>query len=197
MLDQAAKGFIENFYCENYQNLYLHARSKLKHEAEIEAALQEAFLVACKKPEEFMASENPIRWMEKTITYVAMHILRERKKTAALFLPFEALAPGQEPSTLDGGSFELIAFCQSVVTKEHLAFFLRIAEGSSSFVEEAERMGIGLHACYKRFERIREKLQRALDEFHKSGREFSAIMPKRKNLSVGMSKKASPVEFKL
>ena len=56
MLDQAAKGFIENFYCENYQKLFLHARSKLKHEAEIEAALQEAFLVACRKPEEFMAS---------------------------------------------------------------------------------------------------------------------------------------------
>ena len=167
MLDQAAKGFIENFYCENYQKLFLHARSKLKHEAEIEAALQEAFLVACKKPEEFMASENPIRWMEKTITYVAMHILRERKKTEALFLPFEGLAPGQEPSTLDGSRYGLIAFCQGVVTKEHLAFFLRIAEGSTTFVEEAERQGISLYACYKRFERIRERLQEALDKFYK------------------------------
>lgn len=85
----------------------------------------------------------------------------------AAFLPFEELAPGQEPSTLDGSRYELIAFCQSVVTEERLSFFLRIAEGSSSFVEEAERQGIGLHACYKRFERIREKLQTALDKFHK------------------------------
>lgn len=196
MLNQDAKRFIENFYSENYEKLYLHAHSKLKHRPESEVALQEAFLVACKKPEEFMGSENPVRWMEKTIEHVVLHILRERKKTAALFLPFEALAPGQEPSTLDGSSFELIAFCQSVVTKEHLAFFLRIAEGSSSFVEEARRMGIGLHACYKRFERTREKLQTALVEFHKLEGKFSAITPKRKNLSVGMSKKGPPVEFR-
>lgn len=196
MLNQDAKRFIENFYSENYQKLYLHAHSKLKHRPESEAALQEAFLVACKKPEEFMGSENPVRWMEKTIEYIAMHILRERKKTVALFLSFEELAPGQEPSTLDGSSFELIAFCQKVVTKERLAFFLRIAEGSSSFVEEAQRMGIGLHACYKRFERTREKLQTALVEFHKLEGKFSVITPKRKNLSVGMSKKGPPVEFR-
>lgn len=194
MLNQDAKRFVENFYLENYRKLYPHAYSRLKHRTEAEAALQEAFLIACKKPEEFMGSENPLRWMEKTIEYVVMHILRERKKTATLFLSFEELAPGQEPSTLDGSSFELIAFCQNVVTKERLAFFLRIAEGSSSFVEEAERLGIGLHACYKRFERTREKLQAALDEFHKSGGEFSAITPKRKNLTAGMSKKGPLVE---
>lgn len=168
MLNQDANRFIENFYSKNYHKLYLHAYAKLKHRTEAEVALQEAFLVACRKPDEFIGSKNPIGWMEKTIENVAMHILREQKKTADLFLPFEELAPGQEPSTLDGNSFELIAFCQSVVTKERLAFFLRIAEGSSSFEEEAERLGIGLCACYKRFERVREKLQTELDKFYKS-----------------------------
>ena len=168
MLNQEAIRFIENFYSKNYQKLYLHAKARLKHSAEAEVAVQEAFLVACRKPEALMDGENPLRWMEKTIENIVKHILRERKKTADLFLPFENVAHGQEPSTLDGSSFELIGFCQSVVTKEHLAFFLRIAEGSSTFVEEAERLGIGLHACYKRFERIRERLQTALNEFYKS-----------------------------
>ncbi len=168
MLNQDASRFIENFYFQNYRTLYLHANARLRCRAEAEVALQEAFLVACKKPEELMNSKNPIRWMERTIENIVKHILRERKRTADLFLPFEELVPGQEPSTLDSGSFELIAFCQSVVTKENLAFFLRIAEGSSTFARESERLGIGLHACYKRFERIREKLQTALDEFYKS-----------------------------
>lgn len=167
MLNPDASQFIENFYRENYKRLCLHARAKLKRETEAEVAVQEAFLVACKKSEEFMACEKPLRWMEKTVEFMAMHILRERKKTEALFLPFEGLAPGQEPSTLDGSRYGLIAFCQGVVTKEHLAFFLRIAEGSTTFVEEAERQGISLHACYKRFERIRERLQEALGKFYK------------------------------
>lgn len=168
MLNQDARRFIENFYHENYYTLSLHARAVVKRAEEVEVAVQEAFLVACKKPEEFMSSEQPLRWMEKTIEYIGKHMLRERARTRKLFLSFEELAPGQEPSTLDGSRYELIAFCEDVVTKERLTFFLRIAEGSTTFTEEAERQGIGLHACYKRFERIRDALQKALDEFHKS-----------------------------
>lgn len=97
MLDQTAKGFIENFYCENYQNLYLHARSKLKHEAEIEAALQEAFLVACRKPEEFMASENPIRWMEKRLHMLRCTFCGNGKRPQPCFSPSRRWRPDRNP----------------------------------------------------------------------------------------------------
>lgn len=169
VLNENAKRFIENFYRKNYRALFLHAYSMLGRREEAEVAVQEAFAVACKKPEEFMSTERPIRWMEKTVENMAMHIMRERKYTAALFSPFEELAPGKEPSTLDGSSFELIEFCQNVVPEDELKFFLRIAEGSSTFTIEAERLGIKLTTCYKRFERTREKLQRALDKYHKDG----------------------------
>lgn len=159
--------FLDNFYRRNYRSLYLHAYSMLGQRTEAEVALQEAFLVACKKPEEFMRKENPVGWMEKTIENMALHILREQKYTAALFVSFEELAHGQVPSTLVDSRFELIDFCQSVVSKEELRFFLRIAEGSSTFSGEADRLKIKLPACYKRFERIREKLQKALDEYNK------------------------------
>lgn len=159
--------FIEDFYRKNYRNLYLHAYSMLGRRAEAEIAVQEAFLVACKKPEEFMSKENPVRWMEKTIENMALHILREQKYTAALFVSFEELAPGQEPSSSDGSCFELIEFFQNIVAKDEFEFFLRIAEGSSTFLEEAERQGIKLTACYKRFERIREKLQKAFEKYNK------------------------------
>lgn len=167
-MTQDSNLFLANFYRENYRALYLHAYSMLGQRTEAEVALQEAFLVACKNPEEFMRKENPIAWMEKTIENMVLHILRERKYTAALFTSFEELAPGQEPSTLTEGSFELIDFCQSVVTKGELKFFLRIAEGSSTFADEADKLGIKLFTCYKRFERIREKLQKAMDDYNKT-----------------------------
>ena len=167
-MTQDSNLFLANFYRENYRTLYLHAYSMLEQRAEAEVALQEAFLAVCKAPEELMTKENPTRWMEKVIENIVLHILRERRYTAALFSSFEELAPGQEPSTLPDGSFELIDFCQSVVTKDELNFFLRIAEGSSTFAEEADRLGIKLATCYKRFERTREKLQKALDEYDKT-----------------------------
>lgn len=168
-MDQSDKLFIAECYRKNYRNLYLHAYSMLGRRAETEVALQETFLVVCKKPKEFISKENPERWLEKTIENVSLHILREQKYTAALFVSFEELAPGQEPSSLDGRDFELIEFCQNAVTKDELGFFLRIAEGSSTFLEEAEKQGIKLTACYKRFERVREKLQKALAEYNKNG----------------------------
>ena len=166
-MEQSDRLFIAECYRKNYHNLYLHAYSMLGHRTEVEVALQEAFLVACKNKEKFVAMENPERWLEKAIENIALHILREQKYTAALSISFEQLAPGQEPSSLDGNDFELIEFCQSVVSKDELRFFLRIAEGRSTFIDEAKRLGIKLTACYKRFERIREKLQKALDKYNK------------------------------
>ena len=167
-MERNVKQFIEIFYRKNYYKLYIHACSILGRGPEAEAAVQEAFLAACKKPDEFVHSQSHIGWMKKAVENEALHILREQKYTAALFLSIEELSPGQEPAALDGAGFELMDLCRDAVSKEELDFFLRIANRGSSFQEEAENQGIGLAACYKRFERIRKKLQRALEEFHKT-----------------------------
>lgn len=49
-MNEAINLFIEEFYRKNYRNLYLHVYSMLGRRAEAEIAVQEAFLVACKKP---------------------------------------------------------------------------------------------------------------------------------------------------
>ena len=82
-------------------------------------------------------------------------------------MSLEELSPSQEPTALEDDSFELIELCQGVVPKEELGFFFRIAKHESTFLEEAERQGIRSAACYKRFERIRKKLQRALEDHYK------------------------------
>lgn len=167
-MSQESITFLENFYTTNYRSLYLHAYSILRRRAEAEVAVQEAFLVACNNPEDFANKKNPIKWIEKVIENISLHIYREERYAAKLFLSLEELAPNQEPSRSDTYSFELIQLCQTVVTQEELGFFMRIAGGASTFYKEAERYGIQLAACYKRFERIRKKIQGLLDEHDKN-----------------------------
>ena len=167
-MERNLKQFIENFYQKNYYKLYIHACAILGRGSEAEVAVQEAFLAACKKPDEFVHSQSHIGWLKKAVENEALHILREQKYTAALFLSIEELSPGQEPVALDSTSFELTEFCRGAVSKAELDFFFRIAKRESSFQIEAEKQGIGLSACYKRFEHIRKKLQQALEDFHKT-----------------------------
>ena len=167
-MDEIANRFIAEIYHTYYRRLYILAYSILGKQAEAEVAVQEAFAVACQKPEELMRSENPVGWMKSTVRYRALHILEDQKRIASLFMSLEPLDHSKEPSCSDSSDSELAEFCQSVVTEDEFAFFLRIAKGSSSIREEAQRQNIKLATCYKRFERIRKKLQQALSKFHKS-----------------------------
>lgn len=166
-MDRNVVQFIESFYRENYNRLYIRACSILGRSPEAEVAVQEAFLAACKKPDTFINSQSHIGWMKRAVENEALHILRERKYAAALFMSIEELSPSQEPTALEDNSFELTEFCKGSVSKEEFRFFLRMAKHESTFLEEAEMQGISLTACYKRFERIRKKLQQTLEDYHK------------------------------
>lgn len=167
-MDAAFRQFVEDLYRVNYRKLYIHAYSILGKSTEAEVAVQEAFIAVCKKPGEFINSQNHIGWLKRAVENEALHILREHKYAEALFLSLEELAPGQEPAVLDDNSFELNELCQRAVSKEEFGFFVRIAKHESTFSEEAEMQGIRLTTCYKRFERIRKKLQQALEDYHKT-----------------------------
>ena len=166
-MERSTEQFIESFYRKNYNRLYIHACSIVGRSPEAEVAVQEAFLAACKKPDEFINSQSHIGWLKRAVENEALHIMREQKYAAALFLSVEELSPGQEPSTLEDNSFELTELSQGAVSKEELGFFFRISKHELTFPKEAERQDIRLTTCYKRFERIRKKLQQALEEYYK------------------------------
>lgn len=155
--------FLTNFYYKYHSKFFLHAYAILKDRANAEVAVQEAYLVAWRKIGEVMNYENPVTWMKRVIEHTSLHILRELGRTKAVLLPLEELAPSSEPITMEQGDFELREHCLQVISKDEFNFFLRIAYGQSSFVAESEQLGITIKACYKRFERIRTKLQKALE----------------------------------
>lgn len=167
-MNQNADLFIEDFYRKNYRVLYIHAYSILGKKVEAEAAVQEAFVVACQKLEELMSLDNPLGWMKSVVRYKALHILEDQKRTVSLFTSLDMLNPSDEPSHCDQSDSELVEFCQQVVSKDEFAFFLRIAQGASTFLEEATERNIKPAACYKQFERIRNKLQQVLREYDKT-----------------------------
>lgn len=74
-MTQDINQFLERFYRENYQRLYAYAFSILKQRMDAEAAVQEAFAVACETPMDLMQSMNPIGWIKKTVRYRALQIL--------------------------------------------------------------------------------------------------------------------------
>lgn len=159
--------FIEGFYQEHYKKLYAYAFSILRHRMDAETAVQEAFAAACEAPAELIHSENPIGWMRKAVKYRALQLLDERKRTDALLLTLTALSPGMDLAAWDGTDTELTSLCQSIVSKAEFDFFLRLAFGATTFIEESKKLHIKLSACYKRFERIRDKLQREISKYYK------------------------------
>ncbi len=159
--------FIEKLYCEHYKKLYTYAFSILRHRMDAEAAVQEAFAAACESPAELMNSENQIGWMKKAVKFRALQLLDERKRTDALLLTLISLNPGVNLSAWDGTDTELELLCQAIVSKDEFDFFLHLALGATTFIEESKRLHIKLPACYKRFERIRDKLQRGISKYYK------------------------------
>jgi hypothetical protein len=105
---------------------------------------------------------------------IANNIIRPRPRRDAFSGPAALPDGGNDQrfswrSTLIQDSFdtELALLCQSTVSKDEFDFFLRLANGTTTFREESERLQIKLPACYKRFERIRDKLQRAVGRYYK------------------------------
>lgn len=154
--------FLTDFYRKYHSKLFLHAYAILRDRSNAEVAVQEAYLVAWKKIGELMNHENPVGWMKRVVEHTSLHILRDLGRTKAVLIPLEELKPGLEPITEEKSDLELRELCLQIVSKNEFDFFLRIASGQSTFVKESEQLEISLRACYKRFERIRSKLQKTL-----------------------------------
>lgn len=156
--------FLSDFYHENHSKLFIHACAILHQRSLAEVAVQEAYRIACQNFDRMSKSEHPVGWMKKVVEHTALHILRDQKRNKTLFLPFEELSQGKEPADPGKSAFELKERCLKAVSEKDFDFFMRIAMNGYGFTEEADRLGISMGACYKRFERIRAKLQKAIQD---------------------------------
>lgn len=163
-MDGFQREYMAKFCQTHYQKLFLHASAILREQGLAEEAVQEAFQIACQKPDDLMESEKPLGWMKKTVENTALHILRQQRTAQALFQSLEYMLDDRELAAPSESVIELTDRCLSAVTREELDFFLRVTMEGYTFAEESERLGISLAACYKRFERVRKRLRAALEK---------------------------------
>lgn len=76
--------------------------------------------------------------MKKAVKFRALQLLDERKRTDALLLTLISLNPGVNLSAWDGTDTELELLCQVIVSKDEFNFFLHIALGATTFIEESK-----------------------------------------------------------
>lgn len=151
---------IDLYYREMHNKLYAYAFAALKNSALAEEAVQDTFVVACKKPDALLTSPNPRGWLVNTLKYSISTIRKSQHQIKMLLL---SLNPMEDGSVLDDPDDAIsyiasLSLCQSVL-KDDYELFMRIAIDRCSMLEAATEFNISVEACKKRIQRARSKLR--------------------------------------
>ncbi|NLW69936.1 MAG: hypothetical protein GX061_02475 [Eubacteriaceae bacterium] len=94
-MEKETDEFITELYRELYTKLLIYASSALgdKSRAMAEQAVQETFLIACRKSTQLTESPNPRGWLFNTLKYVIKNMRRENSE---MILYLEELKPLEE-----------------------------------------------------------------------------------------------------
>lgn len=159
--------FLEKIYRESFNELEIYARALLQGKFESTVVVQEAFYIACVKIEDFVSSPNPIGWMKLTVKNVVRNMLRQKAREQKLFISYENII--KEPYTLasEESQLELLDQCKSMITSDEYKLIERIVLNGETYISVAKDLGISMWACYKRIERILEKLKYRIEEDQK------------------------------
>ncbi len=155
-LNERERKAIELLYVEMHDQLFRCARLMLNSNSLAEEAVQEAFRIACGKPESLLSSENPHGWMMLTLLNTAKNMRRSVQKLNDL-----VLYVGEYWEPADGAEIELDLALQydGVVSKEDFHLLYLVAVEGYSILEAAQQVGLSMEACKKRIQRAKKKLR--------------------------------------
>lgn len=159
-MDATHSKMIEELYLEMFDKLKAYARSVLESDALAEEAVQEAFRIACQKPESVYNCPNPQGWMFIALKNTIRNIQSSRaiaKRILEMYLLVEA---GQAAFSDDRLSIEVTY--ENVADTEEFQLLKELAIEGKSHEEMAKARGITVSACKKRVQRAKEKLQQKL-----------------------------------
>ncbi len=75
---EAQRHGIHALYLQEYPKLLAYARSLLHDESLAKEAVQDTFLIACKKPEALLDHPNPPGWLMQALKYTIHNMIRGR-----------------------------------------------------------------------------------------------------------------------
>lgn len=149
---------LEGYFRMYFHPMMVHAYRYLGDWSCAEEAAQVAFCTACVNIEALQKSENPLGWLKRSTYYACMNILRDRKHYAMLLLSMEQHSGLRENSYIMPLTEESIF--SDVLKQEDVEILRRIFLNGESYRAVAESQRISVWGCYKRVERIKQKLQK-------------------------------------
>lgn len=151
---------IEALYLEMYGLLFLYACNSFGDEALAEEAIQEAFRIACMKPDDFLSSPNPRGWIINTLKYTMQNMRRNRDKNKKLLTKYLANRDSSAAFSKDRLSLEVMY--GNVANSEEFRLIKELAVEGKSHREIARSRGISVDACRKRVQRAKAFLRRKI-----------------------------------
>ena len=142
--------------------MFFYAKAVLKSTSFAEEAVQEAFRIACSKPESIFCSEQPKGWIMNTLK----NVIRSEKRMYANFSKLIIRLIPEEGAVPPGIGFDDYSGVEysDLLSHEEFRLMRLIVLQNYTIREAAMELGISVEACKKRVQRAKKKLQKALDE---------------------------------
>lgn len=159
-MEESHSEFISDLFHKFYPQMMIYARSALFSQTLAEEAVQEAFHIACSKPDLLQESENPKGWMINTLRYIIFEMRRREAKQILLMESFDSDIHNLPDKKEISQNLELI-YGDLCKTREFQLVKMLAVEGKTISQISAE-LGISEVACRKRMERARKFLRSKL-----------------------------------
>lgn len=157
-LNDEQLAYIDTLYHEIGGKLRIYADSALDDCYLAEEAVQEAFRIACSKPQDVTISSNPYGWMLKVLKNVIRNMKRALENQSRFVATAMSMANpnGREDSYVDAEYADL-------VSQEDFKLLKQIVLQQYSILEAATELGISVEACKKRVQRAKAKMREKLE----------------------------------
>ena len=151
---------ISELYLELYDRLMIFARNSLESESLAEEAVQEAFRIACQKPEALFNSPNPQGWLVLTLKNTIRNIRRNRATAKRIVGAY--LLEQVESVAVHEDTISLKMQYQDLADSEEFKLLYEMAIEGRSHTEMAQARGVTVSACKKRVQRAKELLKKKM-----------------------------------
>ena len=159
--------YIEQAFKSMQRELHVYAVSILKNEFQAEEAIQEAFCIVCKKPQDMLTSQNPQGWVMETLKNVLRNTKRRNTTLKKYFIAAE-----------DAGIDWLQAFHHKMdenvdliyadlIREEDFYLLKQVILEKRTLLDMAEELSISVEACKKRFQRAEKKFRQEIEKIDK------------------------------
>ena len=148
---------LRQLYIRHYNDLIRFARSFVKNDL-AEDLVQETFLIAQKRLDRVLSSENPTGWLINTLKNVIGNTYQRRQFIYTKLIPETAIDESGEYV------YSVNDMYTGLIDEEALSLLIWVYCEDTSYQDAASRLGISLSACKKRIQRAKLALKKAIEK---------------------------------